>query len=345
MRLRLSSILHRLVVTLGLLVVSCPVGATDPDGSDVTDSEYSTDTTEPPPVITIIPHDSSRLAKETQTLGTERPLNGSDDRADYGTIRNRVVKKKADASVALFSRAAIRALPSGQLKIKSRPIRQEANLCEGERFSGQVSAAFCSGTLVASDLVLTAGHCVAETGGKGPKAANIRFIFGFTADNEHDPGKTQFDRAYIFAGKEMVDGKFATRKKGGEDWALVRLTSPVPERIAEPVTQIRKGRVEDKTKIYVLGYPSGFPLKYAPEAAIVANDKPAYFVADLDTFSGNSGSGVYDERTNELVGILARGETDYYMDERQKCLRAYRCSGEGCGGEDVTRIERVVGLQ
>ena len=83
-------------------------------------------------------------------------------------------------------------------------------------------------------------------------------------------------------------------------------------------------------------FPSGIPLKYAPGAEIRDISKPEFFVANLDTFGGNSGSGVYDQATKELVGILVRGDTDYVLDSG--CRGDNVCPSSGSLGEDVTRI-------
>jgi hypothetical protein len=55
------------------------------------------------------------------------------------------------------------------------PSLAEANdLCEGEPFADQPSAAVCSGLLVDADLVLTAGHCARML-----PCAEMRIVTGF----------------------------------------------------------------------------------------------------------------------------------------------------------------------
>lgn len=48
-------------------------------------------------------------------------------------------------------------------------------------------------------------------------------------------------------------------------------------------------------------------MKYAA-GATVQEIAGAYFSADLDVFSGNSGSPVFDGNTHELVGIVVQGD-------------------------------------
>src|SRR3712207_7230060 len=55
---------------------------------------------------------------------------------------------------------------------------------------------------------------------------------------------------------------------------------------------------------------SGLPTKIADGARVVRANA-SFFEADLDTFGGNSGSPVFDARTNTVLGLLVRGATDY----------------------------------
>ena len=83
------------------------------------------------------------------------------------------------------------------------------------------------------------------------------------------------------------------------------------------------------------------PLKIANNAAVRSNSPNLdWFVANTDTFVGNSGSGVFDASTKELVGILVRGATDYVPDGT--CNRVNVCPSDGCRGEDVIYSYRAI---
>jgi hypothetical protein len=87
------------------------------------------------------------------------------------------------------------------------------------------------------------------------------------------------------------------------------------------------------TDLVVAGYPSRLPLKLTDAASVRSNHPTLeHFVANLDTFTGNSGSGVFDQTSGELAGILVRGEVDYVADG--DCNRVNVCPEEGCRGED-----------
>ncbi|WP_420540401.1 S46 family peptidase (plasmid) [Paenibacillus polymyxa] len=53
-----------------------------------------------------------------------------------------------------------------------------------------------------------------------------------------------------------------------------------------------------------------YPIKsgFAVGAAVRDNPPNAFFVANLDTYGGNSGSPVFNSDTHEVEGILVRGE-------------------------------------
>ncbi len=117
----------------------------------------------------------------------------------------------------------------------------------------------------------------------------------------------------------------------------MRLDRPVPETIAKPVTDWALDPVHKGQTVFTIGFPSGIPLKYAPNAP-VRDIKNTFFVAELSSFSGNSGSGVYDQATKKLAGVLVRGAADYVKDDANKCWRVHFCPRGGCRGEDVTQI-------
>jgi len=73
-----------------------------------------------------------------------------------------------------------------------------------------------------------------------------------------------------------------------------------------------------------------------------------FFIANTDTYGGNSGSPVFSTgrlNNNELFveGILVRGEDDFEDDFEAgpSCLISKKCSNEGCTGEDITYANKL----
>jgi hypothetical protein len=261
----------------------------------------------------------------------------TDERKDFYLIGDESVKSLARSSVALFESGVLQ--PSaGNLSLKTKLLKDVQKLCAGEKFATQPSGAFCSGTLVSPDTVLTAGHCVREISNDESISPlpDVRFVFGYWMQDAAS-APAAIPSAQVFAGKDVLGGE----KNDARDWALVRLDRAVPDTIAKPVTDWTVDPVKKGQRVFVIGYPSGIPLKFAPGAHVRDDSNPGFFVADLDTFGGNSGSGVYDQATKKLAGVLVRGDTDYLQDKANKCWRVHVCPQNGCRGEDVTRISVV----
>ena len=118
---------------------------------------------------------------------------------------------------------------------------------------------------------------------------------------------------------------------------MVRLKRKVVGRT--PLRVKRDSKAKSGDEIVVIGHPSGLPTKVAGGAS-VRNDAGTYFVANLDTYGGNSGSAVFDSASGEVAGILVRGETDFRR--VGSCLQSNVCTDSGCRGEDVTHIGRAL---
>ncbi|MGZ4885265.1 MAG: hypothetical protein ACXV5H_07070 [Halobacteriota archaeon] len=69
----------------------------------------------------------------------------------------------------------------------------------------------------------------------------------------------------------------------------------------------RSGKIGDSLRVHMIGHPAGLPTNFAGGAAVRSNKPCAFFVANLDTYAGNSGSPVFYSGTHEVEGILVGG--------------------------------------
>jgi hypothetical protein len=255
----------------------------------------------------------------------QRAIYGTDDRKDIRDVTDPSVLAVADSVVALVEQKDLRPMPSGRYRLATTSYKDEYGLCDGETFADQPLGCFCSGFLVAPDVVATAGHCVRST----IAAARTWFVFGFRMrDRSH--ACTEFAARDVYRGARLVGRQ---EDADGSDWALVQLDRPVVRRT--PLRVRSEGKIADGRNVFVIGHPCGLPAKFAGGATVRSNRRRAYFVANLDTYGGNSGSPVFDRRTKVVEGILVSGETDFVA--KGDCNVSMVCPDAGCQGEDVSR--------
>jgi len=266
--------------------------------------------------------DSATIAKVLKDK--QKAVYGVDDRQDLFDVKDPKILNDADCVVSLFQDGDVVDNGDGTSTLTTKNFGTEYNLCNNERFRDQPTGAFCSGFLVAPDIVATAGHCVNPN-----NVTTIRFIFGFKMLNETTP-QTVINNNEIYQGLNVIDRK---ESPDGVDWALVRLDRAVANhKIAE---FRRTGIIQNNQAVHVIGHPTGLPIKFAGGSNVRDNTPNEFFVANLDTYGGNSGSPIFNSDTHQVEGILVRGEKDFV--ESNGCNVSLVCPSTGCRGEDCTK--------
>lgn len=253
---------------------------------------------------------------------------GTDDRADVYDVADPLLRELAQSTVALIATNRLRDQGNGTYAVQTRHYGQEYGLCTDEPYYSQPTAANCSGFLVGDDLVATAGHCV-----RNSSCAGYSFVFDFKMDGPN-AAPTQVSAENVYQCGQVLAYELT---RGQQDYALVKLDRPVRDR--RPLT-IASQTAQPGDPIMVIGHPSGLPTKITT-GANVRRSLGEYFVANLDTYGGNSGSAVFNRVTHEVVGILVRGDRDYKYDGVAKCSRSNTCDDNACRGEDVTHISFI----
>uniref|UniRef100_A0A0G4G403 Serine protease n=1 Tax=Chromera velia CCMP2878 TaxID=1169474 RepID=A0A0G4G403_9ALVE len=236
------------------------------------------------------------------------------------------------------------------------------NLCGDVSFRSEPAPGSCSGVLISPQIIATAAHCASST----DAAKGFYYVFGFNTA-EAAAQNRQVNRIPIkdvYEAKEVIGwelGNSHTDDLRSSDWALIRLERKVENRA--PV-HVRLGGKTDADHFYVIGHPSGLPAKVTArtdeldrQSMMMSNFYDAFFRARLDTFGGNSGSPVFNAVTDELEGLLVRGDSDWMWEygSGQRCQREARCPQDrgqtgidrgvlSCSGETVTRATEFSGL-
>ena len=261
----------------------------------------------------------------------QKVIYGVDDRKDLFEVSDQNVNTNSRGVVSLFRASGIVSNGDGTSTLQTGKFGQLNSLCQQEPYYHQPAGAFCSGFLVAPAIIATAGHCVDEG-----NVSTVRFVFGFQM-SDASTATLRIPDSDIYAGAEVIGRKLTD---DGTDWCLVRLDREVNDR---QILALRsQGKVADNAGVYVLGHPSGLPLKFAEGANVRTNTQDAFFTANLDTYGGNSGSPVFNRDTHEVEGILVRGATDFVP--VGLCMVSAICPINGCQGEDCTRVSEFAAL-
>lgn len=255
---------------------------------------------------------------------SENVIYGSDGRQDlYQT--STALKLLADSTVALIKNSDLTE-QSGKTLIKGKSFASAYQLCSSEKFREQNISAFCSGSLVESDTIITAGHCITSQS----DCVNTSFVFGFAVKSA-GVLPTQVNSNEVYRCREIIH---RVLENSGVDYAVIKLDRAVTNHAILKVRRTGEASIGDP--LLVIGHPAGLPTKITTGGKVRSTANSGYLVTNLDTYGGNSGSAVFNAQTLEIEGILVRGEQDFVS--QGGCNVSKVCTDDSCRGEDVTRI-------
>ncbi|MEN0059684.1 MAG: serine protease [Bdellovibrio sp.] len=238
------------------------------------------------------------------------------------------------AVAMLVSTSNLTLQADGTWSVYSLPLHKNFPLCSDENFLTQPTLGFCSGTLVAPDVVLTAAHCVQ----RAEDCSETAFLFGWDLAKSSQPRIT---RQEVYKCKKILHFELTRRDV---DYALVQLDRPVEH--IRPLPVALEPSILRHDSLVSLSYPLGLPLK-KDQARVLNNDEgKASFSVEVDTFHGSSGSPLLNTR-GEIVGILVRGQDDITEDDQYRvqseggCVNFHRCENGSCWGETYFKTSRM----
>ncbi|MEF3280098.1 MAG: serine protease [Elusimicrobiota bacterium] len=269
---------------------------------------------------------------------------GEDNRKDYFEMSSEI-KTLADSVVSLWDSANIRFDSSkNKYTLVTQNYGQRLNLCEDEPFRDQPIGAFCSGLLIADDTIITAGHCINTEA----KCSSTYFVFGYAIKDRNNPftATTEIPASDVYKCSKIIKTHIGAEPTEdnpqgiglGSDFAIIKLDRKVSNR--KPLKINTNQKLSIGQSMFVIGHPVGLPVKFADGATVRDPSPNGYFVANLDTYGGNSGSPVFDMKTKLIEGILVRGDNDF-VQTPMGCTISNRVEDNGGRGEDSTKISAL----
>jgi hypothetical protein len=277
---------------------------------------------------------------------------GSDDRQEYGQA-NSTFQQWADSVAQLVHKDQV-SCASGTCTLTRQKWTKDfvtnKRLCSGVRYRAQLTLAFggvppvggfCTGFLVAPDLIVSAAHCLHMA----LDCPFTKFVFGYTANSSGGGIPASVPQDNVYQCVEQTNLYLFT----DEDWIVYRLDRPVSDRFPLPIRH--SGEIAGNAPLAIIGHPNGLPLKVSPVGTVTATSDPLLFAHNVESFKGNSGSPVFDRDSGIVEGIEVLGAPNIPQfvdgtDAQGPCVKEKVCSmTTGCPGfSRSTRIALISDL-
>ena len=263
-----------------------------------------------------------------------RGFYGADSRQDVTDAEGYEDYARATAVMVRKDRIGDEAMDCPSLRDKLSSRYGTSKFHENVSFLDQPACGTCTGFLIAPDILVTAGHCIEDMN----DCENYAWVFDYTKELLHLDWADYvgIDNEDVYTCKDIISTELVS---GGGDWAVIHLDrksdrTPYRFRVSD--------KIADYEDVFMIGSPSGLPLKLADDAWVSWNGNEHYFEANLDAFGGNSGGPVFDE-AGWIEGILVRGQTDYVYDQECECVKVSVQGKFAYNQESVQRITKLPG--
>lgn len=229
---------------------------------------------------------------------------GIDDR-EYVSWKSPLSIQRMSSGVALIvEKSSLKNVSKNKVLISASTLEENVGLCRDERFSQNLSMSSCTGFLVGEDLLLTAGHCLADN----KSCSHLSFVFSVKEAQEKENGYL-VSSDQIFSCKEVVKREFGQTS----DYALLRLEKKAKKSfIPRHVFKMNfKNNLTPDDRVFMLGHPLGQAQMISQGRKVLEVVGDDLFIVKLNSFLGNSGSPVINSKTHEVEGILINGNDDF----------------------------------
>lgn len=277
------------------------------------------------------------LGSFTQGDGGLRPriIRPPDDRADFFAATPQL-QAIGNSVCAMIGTDMLTDMGNGTFSVNAQSLAEMFDpFCAGELFADQPTAANCTATLIAPDVIITAGHCLEEDGVR-TDLNSFYFVFDY-AVTTNNVNPAMFTADQVYRATEVLG--LALVGDGANDWAVARLDRAVEGRTPVPVRST--GAIALGESVVAIGFGAGLPMKFSDNATI-QTFVDFGFEADLDIIGGNSGGPIINAATGMIEGVLSADLAidDYFQDG--VCFRATVCPQDPMCQDGFTLIASVM---
>ncbi|HJV07236.1 MAG TPA: trypsin-like serine protease [Chromobacteriaceae bacterium] len=194
---------------------------------------------------------------------------------------------------------------------------------------GQLETAtgtICTGTLVADDVVLTAGHCfIDEKGHFDPATLFTVGLWGKQHRNQSKVTQVQVDRTFLKGLKHVNGSIIIPPRIAGRDVAFVRLSKPLGKQ--EGVVEVFAGNHPQLQQLMRSNQwkvtQGGYPIDDQTHLLVHSRCDATGFLPDgrlthhCDTLAGDSGSPIFAQRDGKPVIVAIQSSAPDAKDRKR----------------------------
>lgn len=273
----------------------------------------------------------------SELIPTRRILNGPsqyDSRVEIRALDptqdwvKKIIKNGYSIAVVV-DRSRLRQVSKAFYQIDdSNTLGSTYQLCAGEAFRSQPIVGTGTAIVTGKRQMMTAGHVFAGPPGQ------YAVVFGFEITNKMGAYQTIYPADSVYFPVSVAN------QSPDLDIAVFNVDRDLK---APPLKWSAETKPPLNEPIYMIGFPYGLPKKVAANAEVITPDNDLnFFYTSLDAFQGNSGSPVFNLKTNDVIGILVSGNVDYHWNG--SCNVSVDCSTPYCQGEKAVRIIAIKNL-